>query len=93
MNTSDATFQALGYAWAYEDATGKRTWSTEEHPTGSMAFATAYAQGWQEYNDGRRGMMTNLRDAYSRWQATGPDKPTIWSEYDQNRLAHHSGTT
>jgi hypothetical protein len=81
MNRNDAVFQALGYAWGQEDATGRPTWHTTEHPTGSFAFAMAYAQGWDEYNEDRRGMMTCLRSAYERWQATGPDEMTIWDEH------------
>ncbi len=81
MKHDDAILQALGYAWGQEDATGRPPWATPEDPSGSMAFAKAYAQGWDEYNQDRRGMMTNLCSAYERWQATGPDKPTIWDEH------------
>jgi hypothetical protein len=87
MNHNDAMFQALGYAWGHEDASGDCTWATPENPTGSFAFATAYAQGWDEYNEDWRGMMTSLRSAYARWQATGPDNMTIWDEHTRPAVA------
>jgi hypothetical protein len=71
---------ALGYAWGREDASNARTYEPAG-TTGSCAFAEAFAQGWDEYNQERRGMMTNVRSAYERWQASSG--ATIFGEHDR----------
>jgi hypothetical protein len=72
---------ALGYAWGREDAGGTVTAGpasgTPQIP--SSAFADAFAQGQDEYDTERRGMMTNVRSAYERWQATNGQ--TIWDSW------------
>jgi len=69
-NPEAATQHGLGYAAGREDASGVKTVSPTEAP-GFMAFAEAYAAAWDEYNTEARGWMTNARDAYDTWQATG----------------------
>ena len=78
MNKQEATQCALGYAWGVEDTSGIRT-AQPANITGCSAFADAFAQGWDEYNTDRRGMMTNVRSAYERWQASNGQ--TIWDEH------------
>jgi hypothetical protein len=58
---------ALGYAWATEDCSGIPTVSPTAAP-GSLTFAEAFAHGWDDFNAEKRGSMTNVRDAYRRWQ-------------------------
>lgn len=72
---------ALGYAWGREDASGTVTAAPATGPSRipSSAFAEAFATGQDEYNQERRCMMTNVRSAYERWQASGGR--TIWDEY------------
>jgi hypothetical protein len=76
MRHDEAMQLASGYAWGCEDTAGLPTRATAENPSGSYAFALAFAAGWDEYNSERRGMMTNVRSAYERWQATSG--ATIW---------------
>lgn len=74
MNRNEAMQHGLGYAAGREDASGTRTAEVPGDPqmrSGFLAFADAYAQGWDDYNAQRRGSMTNCRDAYDQWQATG----------------------
>jgi hypothetical protein len=71
---------ALGYAWGRADAGNVPTFEPAG-TTGSYAFALAYAQGWDEFNAERRGMMTSVRSAYERWQATRG--ATIFGEHDR----------
>jgi len=72
MQYNEAMQHALGYAAAREDASDVKTVPSSEHPErpGFMAFADEYARCWRDYNEGRRGYMTNARDAYDTWQAT-----------------------
>ena len=67
MTTAEATQLALGYAWGAEDFSGTRTISPSDLP-GTLAFAEAFAAGWDDFNAERRHHMTNVTDAYRRWQ-------------------------
>jgi hypothetical protein len=83
MQRNEALQHALGYAAGREDGSGQPTAQPggDLGPSGFVAFANAFADGWDEYNQGRRGMMTNARGAYERWQATGGQ--TIWDEHER----------
>ncbi len=70
MQSEEAIQHGLGYAAGREDVSGVKTAESGETP-GFMAFANAYGAAWQEYNDEKRFYMTNARDAYDTWQATG----------------------
>ena len=70
MKKSEDLQHGLGYAAGREDASGVPTVSPDDR-SGFIAFAEAYAAGWEEYNTEARGFMTNARDAYDTWQATG----------------------
>ena len=70
MNHDEAVQHGLGYAAGREDASRIRTAEPGTTP-GYMAFAYAYAQAWDDYYAERRFSMTNCRDAYDRWQASG----------------------
>lgn len=81
METEHAEGLASGYAWGREDARnefrrlvhaeyGKPTASPDDRD-GSYLFARAFAAAWREFNQGRRGSMMPVRDAYTRWQETG----------------------
>lgn len=76
MTHEEAMHTALGYAWGAEDFSGTRTVSPTEMP-GTLAFADAYADGWDAFNADRRHYMTNVGDAYRRWQESGG--LTIWA--------------
>lgn len=79
MNHDEAMQHGLGYAAGREDASGTRTAEVPGDPqmrSGFLAFADAYARAWDDYNTQRRCMMTNCKDAYDQWQATGGR--TIW---------------
>lgn len=73
MTKAQAMQHGLRYAAGREDASGVKTVA----PAGSQlgdgwhAFAVAYAQGWDDYNEGRRHMMPSARSAYGTWQASG----------------------
>jgi hypothetical protein len=69
MSKDEAMQHGLGYAAGREDASGTPTVEPGTRP-GFMAFADAYAEGWDDYNSQRRWYMTNARDAYDTWQAT-----------------------
>ena len=64
MTHDDALQCAHGYAWGNEDAGGSITWE------GAFSFATAYARGWDEFNQEKRGYMIPVSDAYRTWNAT-----------------------
>ena len=72
MNKSEAMQHALGYAAGREDVSGVKTHNGRDTPDGSgfIRFAEAFAGAWDDYNNERRGMMTNARDAYDSWQRT-----------------------
>ena len=83
MNHDEAMQHGLGYAAGREDASGVRTAEVPGDPqmrSGFLAFAQAYAQGWDDFNSGARCSMTNARDAYDRWQESGGR--TIWRRGD-----------
>ena len=61
---------ASGYAWGREDESFTKTATTDDRD-GSYLFAQAFAAAQDDYDQGQRGMMTNVRDAYTRWQETG----------------------
>lgn len=67
MTTAEAIQLALGYAWGREDASGTRTISPTDLP-GTLAFAEAFAAGWDDFNADRRHHMTSVTYAYQRWQ-------------------------
>jgi hypothetical protein len=67
MTTAEAIQVALGYAWGAEDFSGTKTASPTDLP-GTLAFAEAFAAGWDDFNAERRHHMTNVMDAYRRWQ-------------------------
>jgi hypothetical protein len=69
MNHDEAIQLALGYSWASEDTTGTKTASPADAP-GTMAFADAFAQGWDDYSAEWRCFMIPVKDAYGRWQET-----------------------
>ena len=69
MTHDEAIQHALGYAAGREDASGIRTRSPGELP-GFMAFADAYAAGWDDYRAERRYHMIWARGAYDTWQAS-----------------------
>ena len=89
MNITEATQHALGYAAGREDASDIKT--AESGPrAGFIAFADAYANGWDRYNREVMCFMTNARDAYDAWQAS--DGRSIYqlatmSGYSLGRLA------
>jgi hypothetical protein len=80
MKREAAKEHALGYAAGREDGSGVPTAQPDQR-SGFIAFAEAFADGWDEYNQERRGMLTNARSAYERWQATGGQ--TIWDEHER----------
>jgi hypothetical protein len=65
-----AEYQATGYAWGREDASGVPTLPGvgRENETPSRVFGQAYAQGWEDYNQDKRGYMVSVRAAYKSWQ-------------------------
>ena len=67
MNHEEAMQCALGYAWGAEDATRIPTVSPTDAP-GTLTFADAYAAGWDAFNSDQAHYMTNVADAYRRWQ-------------------------
>ena|ERR1017187_2960238 len=69
VKRSNANDLALGYAWGTEDGTGIKTASAIEGH-GPFAFAEAFANAWEDYNQERRGMMTSVTSAYRTWQDT-----------------------
>jgi hypothetical protein len=71
MTPDDAKLAAINYAWGREDAGGGPTVTPPGALTGYGAFSTAYANAWNDYNTGRRGMMIPVRDAWENWQASG----------------------
>jgi hypothetical protein len=73
MEHDKAENLAMGYAWGREDASGTATAGDSQNPfrTGYLAFAEAYAQGYDDFNNGRRCSMNNVRAAYEHWQASG----------------------
>jgi hypothetical protein len=77
LNHEIAMANASGYAWAAEDFTGTRTWSTPQDPAGAYAFALAYATSRDEYDAGRRGSHPSVSHAYATWQRTGPAAPSV----------------
>lgn len=72
MLKNEALQHAIGYASGREDTSNIPTVPSLEHPdrAGWMAFADAFAKGWDDYNADRRYWMTNARDAYNTWQAS-----------------------
>jgi len=93
MNSEEAMQCALGYAWGREDASGILTTGPAglagSVPAGWAGFAAAYAQGWDEFNSGRRGSMTSVASAYDRWQATRG--ATIFSNIDAPAPSQETG--
>lgn len=79
MKYDEAKQHALGYAAGREDVSGIPT-ADNGHSwrDGFTLFAEAYAKAWDEYNREARFMMTNARDAYDTWQASGGQ--TIFSD-------------
>jgi hypothetical protein len=71
MNYDKAEHLAMGYAWGREDASGTKTAVPGERFLGDLAFAEEYAQGYDDFNSGRRCSMDNVRAAYEHWQASG----------------------
>lgn len=69
MNRERAMSYGLGYASAREDASGVAT-AAPGTDVGFIAFARAYAAGWDEYMNAERGWMPNARTAYDTWQRT-----------------------
>lgn len=69
MSRDEAIQLALGYAWAWEDATGIPTPTATETP-GTLAFAEAFAQGQDEFNRDLRHVMISVQDAYRTWTQT-----------------------
>lgn len=69
MTKHEAMEYALGYAAGREDASNVKTVAPGGE-TGFIAFARAYAQAWDEYNNDRRGFMPPARAAYAAWQAS-----------------------
>jgi hypothetical protein len=52
--------QALWYAWGWQDA-------GQPLPDDAFAFAEAYTARYQEYGDGRTGMMPSMQEAFANW--------------------------
>jgi hypothetical protein len=71
MTPDEARQLAMGYAWGREDASKTATAGTHEWQSTWSLFADAYAQGYEDSNTGRRCSMTNVRDAYEKWQDSG----------------------
>jgi hypothetical protein len=71
MEHDKAENLAMGYAWGREDASGTKTATSGEWHLGDLAFAGAYAQGYDDFSNGRRCSMNNVRAAYEHWQASG----------------------
>lgn len=74
MGKEEATQHALGYACGREDASGVPTvhYLAESHyRIGWLEFGYAFGNAWDDYNNSRRCYMTNARDAYDKWQASG----------------------
>jgi hypothetical protein len=76
MTELEALQHGLGYAAGRED--GNDDQGTVKTAISFDAFARAYAAGWADYREGRRGFMTNCRDAYNTWQRT--DGKTIFRD-------------
>jgi len=70
MDTESAMQHALGYASGREDSSNPpvKTADPRGQDMGWVRFAEAYAEGWADYNAGRRYFMTNARSAYDAWQ-------------------------
>lgn len=76
MDKREAIQHGLGYAAGREDGSGVATVPAADRPDlagvgGFAAFAYAYGAAWDEYNREERYYMTNARDGYDAWQATG----------------------
>jgi hypothetical protein len=76
----EAKLKAMAYAWGREDeseasAALERTKTACRPGTGQIArdwaFSEAFAQAQDDYDNGRRGDMPTLKDAYANWQASG----------------------
>jgi hypothetical protein len=72
MEHECAMQHALGYAAGREDNSigNVKTVDPSDSGIGFTKFAEAYANGWDEYNNEKRGSMVNCRDAYDNWQAS-----------------------
>ena len=72
MTKEQAIQHALGYACGREDASGieTRTYLADRSMIGWLEFGHAFGRAWDDFNNGRRGYMTNARDAYEKWQAS-----------------------
>lgn len=94
MDQDQARNLALGYAWAYEDATGRPTAGGNATAISSATFAMAFTAGWSDYNAAKRGSMTSVQSAYFSWQASGGR--TIFhsalTELELQALQHAPGT-
>ncbi len=97
LSVGKAHERARGYAAGREDASGIKTVPSPSSPRGQdsgwMDYAEAFAQAQDDYNQGRRGSMTNCKAAYERWTKTGGR--TINDEMDERavsvRAAHNAG--
>jgi hypothetical protein len=69
MTRNEALELALGYAWGAEDTSGKRT-AQLGNLTGCSAFAEAFADAQDDFNNERRMNMFPVSDAYRRWNET-----------------------
>jgi hypothetical protein len=69
MTREEAIQHGLGYAAAYEDASGTRTASPTELP-GFLAFGYAYGDGWDAFNREERHSMPCANTCYLVWQET-----------------------
>ena len=95
MDTEHAMTAGLNYAWGREDASGMPTLNGVSKDTPSFAFSMAYAQGWDDYNQEKRGNMIPVRDAYQNWQASGGTrvfKPGDSTAEYRERLAAYRST-
>jgi hypothetical protein len=93
----EAHERAAGYAAGREDASGVSTVPAPKHATakahrgldyGWMDFADAFAAAQDDYNEDRRGSMTNCKAAYQRWTESGGRSVTengTTGRHDQNR--------
>lgn len=86
--TGEARERALGYASGFEDASGTKTvpapGSHRGPDFGWMDFAEAFAKAQDDYNQGRRPMMTNCKDAYRSWTESSGE--TIFDAIELHRL-------
>jgi hypothetical protein len=74
MNTEEAMQHGLGYASGREDASGVRTAEVPgdvHQRSGFIAFAEAYAKGWDRFNRQILWCMVNAQAAYDAWQESG----------------------